>query len=290
MALRKEEKRVYTLFSVPMIIVIGALTIIPLTYMVYISTTSWNLARSWGTTFVGWDNYLYLLKDPNLIQVMLVTLYFVIFCVAGQMALGLGIAILLHANVKTISKTRSFFIFPMVLAPIIVGLIWRIFLNPQLGGLAAFLNLLRLPTVSLLSSARGAVAAIIIASIWEWFPFVMLILLGALESFPEEPFEAAHVDGASSTQVFWHITLPLLKPALLLALSFRVIESMKIFPLIFMMTGGGPGKSTSSIDYYAYLNGFVYLDIGYSSALMLIMLILVSVLCFSLFRSLFVSR
>jgi len=286
---RLEERRTSALFSLPLIVVIGILTIIPLGYMIYVSGTSWNLARPWGTFFVGLDNYRSLLRDVDLLSSFLVTFYFVVFPVAWQMALGFALALLLHADIRIVGKTRPMFIFPMVMAPVLVGLVWKIFLNPQLGGLTAWLNLVRLPPVALLGSARGAVAAIILATIWEWFPFVMLILLGALESFPNEPFEAARVDGASRFQVLRHITIPLLKPALLLALSFRVIESMKVFPLIFIITGGGPGKATSSLDYYAYLNGFVYLDIGYSSAIMVLMLGVVAVLCFSLFRSLFTN-
>jgi len=285
-----EERRTFTAFSLPLIVVIGILTIIPLGYMVYVSCTSWNLARPWGTFFIGLENYRILFQDVDLLSSFLVTFYFIVFPVAGQMGLGLGIALLLHADIRIVGRTRPLFIFPMVIAPVLVGLIWKMFLNPQLGGLTAWLGLLHLPPVALLSTARGAVAAIALASIWEWFPFVMLILLGALESFPEEPFEAARVDGASRVQILRHITLPLLKPALLLALSFRVIESMKVFPLIFIMTGGGPGKASSSLDYYAYLNGFVYLDIGYSSAIMVLMLGVIAVLCFSLFRSLFSSR
>lgn len=286
-----QEERTFRIFTLPFWIVTGSLAVFPFFYMVYISLTNWNLAKPFGTRFVGIENYIRLLEDPDLGHAFMTTLVFIFFPVAGQMVIGLLVAILLHRkDTKFISWVRALFIIPMVLAPVIVGLLWKAFLNPQTGGLAVLLSAFGLPPLSLFNTPTGAITAITVVSIWEWFPFVMLVVLGTLESLPEEPFEAARVDGASSFQIFCYVTLPLLRPALLLVLSFRIIESMRIFPLIFIMTGGGPGKSTSALDYYAYLNAFVYLDVGYASAIIVVTFIFAVLLCLTLFRDLIFAR
>jgi multiple sugar transport system permease protein len=160
-----------------------------------------------------------------------------------------------------------------VMPPVVVALIWKILFTPDISILDWTLGLLGLPQPAWLADPRLALWAIIVADVWEWFPFVMLMLLAALQMLPAEPLEAARLDGASRWQVFRHITLPLLKPAIVVATLFRLIDSVKAFPHIFIMTGGGPGTATEVTNFYAYLQGFSYTYIGYSSAVIVVMLI-----------------
>jgi multiple sugar transport system permease protein len=135
------------------------------------------------------------------------------------------------------------------------------------------LGLLGVPPPAWLADPRLALPAIVIADVWEWFPFTMLMLLAALQMMPDEPLEAARIDGAGSWQVFRHIILPLLRPAIVVTALFRLIESVKAFPLIFVMTGGGPGTVTEATNYYAYLQGFNYSLIGFSAAISVVILV-----------------
>jgi len=146
------------------------------------------------------------------------------------------------------------------------------------------LGLAGLPQPAWLTHPTLALWAIIIADVWEWFPFVLLIMLAALQMMPEEPLEAAAIDGASRWQVFRHVELPLLKPVLVVAGLFRLIDSMKAFPLIFIMTAGGPGVATEPTNYYAYLQGFSYTFIGFSSAITVVMLAVTFVLSLAIIR------
>jgi multiple sugar transport system permease protein len=142
-----------------------------------------------------------------------------------------------------------------------------------------------LPQPAWLVDPSLAIWALIIADVWQWSPFVFLMLLAALQMLPEEPLEAARIDGASSWQIFRHITLPLLRPVLLLAALFRLIDSIKAFPNIFIMTGGGPGTATEATNYYAYLQGFSYTYIGFSSAITVVMLVATFALSWGVIRA-----
>jgi multiple sugar transport system permease protein len=166
----------------------------------------------------------------------------------------------------------------------VVALIWKILFTPDISILDWALGLLRLPQPAWLVDPEFALWAIIIADVWEWFPFVMLMLLAALQMLPDEPLEAARLDGASRWQAFRYITLPLLKPAIVVATLFRLIDSVKAFPHIFIMTGGGPGTATEVTNFYAYLEGFSYTYVGYASAVIVVMLV------FTLLMSLAVLR
>src|SRR5437016_5485335 len=171
------------------------------------------------------------------------------------------------------APVRAILIVPMVLPPVVVALIWKILFTPDISILDWSLGLLGLPQPAWLADPKLALWAVIVADVWEWFPFVMLMLLAALQMLPSDPLEAARLDGASRWQVFRYVTVPLLKPAIVVATLFRLIDSVKAFPHIFIMTGGGPGTTTEVTNFYAYLQGFSYTYVGYSSAIIVVMLL-----------------
>jgi len=260
-------------FLVPAVAVLALVTLLPLLYLFVTSFTPLDLTQPGSLRWAGLANYRQLAIDGRFWGSVWVQAQLSFWTVALQMLVGFAVALLLNGRMRFVELVRATFIIPMVLPPVVVALIWKILFTPDISILDWTLGLLGLPQPAWLADAHFALWAIIIADVWEWFPFVMLMLLAALQMLPNEPLEAARLDGASSWQVFRHITLPLLKPAIVVAALFRLIDSVKAFPHIFIMTGGGPGTATEVTNFYAYLQGFSYTYIGYSSAIIVVMLL-----------------
>jgi multiple sugar transport system permease protein len=265
-------KRFYVAAMIPSLAVLTVVTIIPIVYMFVTSLTPWNLARPDSFRFVGLDNYTEVLADGRFWNSIWVQLRITVFSVSFQLLLGLLLALYLYWNSLPIfAYLRSIFIVPMVIPPVVAALIWRILFTPSVSILDWALKTLNLPHPAWLSDPSLALPAIIIADIWEWTPFCLLLLLAGLQALPEEPMEAARIDGASRWGLFRHILWPLLQPTFAVVVLFRVIDSIRAFPLIYVMTEGGPGFATEATNFYAYREGFTYSDVGYSSAMVVIM-------------------
>lgn len=273
--LMRGRNATYWWFLAPSLVVLGVLSVAPTVLTVLLSLSDLHLARPGSGRLIGLDNYEFMLRDQYFWSSVRVTLVLIALPVTLQMLLGLGMALLLHSGLPLMRATRSIFIAPMVIPPIVAGLMWKVLFLPNLGGLNYLLGLLGLPGPDWLSTDLMAVVAVTLVAVWEDTPFVMLLVLSALESLPSEPFEAAKVDGASAWQRFRHVTLPLIRPVLTIALIFRIIGSLSIFPVIYVLTSGGPGRATEVLNFYAYTHGFRFLDIGYASALSLALLVLV---------------
>jgi len=226
-------------------------------------------------SFVGLSHFVRLFQDEFFWSAMSVTFRFLAFVVLIEFFLGLFLALILSREIKGRSIIRSLFLLPMMLAPVVVGLIWRFILNDEVGILNYFFSLIHLPAQSWLGDVNTALGAIMLVDIWQWTPFMILVLLAGLQSLPDEPFEAARIDGASAWQTFKFITIPLLKPAILIALLFRTIDAYRIFDIIYVMTYGGPKTSTEPLSLYVYRNGFRHYDMGYTAALSLVMLVII---------------
>lgn len=278
------RRRVFVLLLAPALGVLGLVTLGPLLYLIATSFTPLDLTRPESFHFVGLENYADLLRDNRFWNSVAVQFRLSSATVTGQLVMGLGLAMLLNRPMRLREVVRTAFIIPMVLPPIIVAIIWKLLFTPLLTPM----NLLTLPLglqqPSWLTDARLALWTIIVADVWEWLPFTTLVLLAALQMMPEEPLEAARVDGASDWQRFVWIILPLLRPAIIVAGLFRLIDSFKAFPLIFVMTGGGPGVVTEPTNYYSYSQAFNYTFIGYSSAMIVVMLIITMALSGAVIR------
>jgi multiple sugar transport system permease protein len=273
----------------PLAVALLVLTIVPLLFTIGTSFVDLRLTAPDRWRLAALEQYTRLLGDLRWWQAVGRGALYIVVPTSLQMGAGLVLALLLHSHSSLIRATRALFILPMVLPPVVVGVLWKAFLIRGIGGLDYFLERLHLPSPGLLETVNGALIALILTVTWEWTPFVMLLLLAGLESLPEEPFEAARVDGASGWQVLRYVTLPMLRPTILVVLLFRIVESTKIFPVIFTITGGGPGQATENMDFYAYLVGFRYFDLGYAAALLVAILLMFAVVCAPLFRTL-VSR
>jgi multiple sugar transport system permease protein len=270
----RQRTRFFWILLSPALGVLAVVTVVPFLFLFSTSLTPLNLARpaTWWDFSAPLANFWELLSDHRFLNSLGIQVRLSIFTVGFQLLLGLGAALLLNSRLRFVEAIRSLFIIPMVLPPIVVAIMWKVLFTPDISVLNWALGVLGLPQPAWLAHPRLALPAIIIADIWEWFPFTLLMLLAALQMMPSEPLEAARIDGANAWQVFRHVVLPLLRPAILVTVLFRLIESVKAFPLIFVMTGGGPGTVTEVTNYYAFLQGFTYSLIGYSAAISVVVL------------------
>ena len=283
----RRRTRFYWLLLSPALAVLAVVTIAPFLFLLSTSLTPLNLARpaTWWDFSAPLANFAELLDDHRFLDSLGVQLRLSIFTVAFQLLLGLGAALLLNSRLRFLEAVRALFIIPMVLPPIVVAIMWKVLFTPDISVLNWILGVLGLPQPAWLAHPRLALPAIIIADIWEWFPFALLMLLAALQMMPTEPLEAARIDGAGHWQVFRYVVLPLLRPAIVVTILFRLIESVKAFPLIFVMTGGGPGTVTEATNYYAFLQGFNYSLIGYAAAISVVVLASVLVISYVIVRT-----
>jgi len=270
----RRRERVFVVLVSPALIVLALVTLAPFAFLLLTSLTPLNLAKP----ATRWDfhrplaNFVDLPSDGRFLNSLGVQLRLSAFTVLGQLLLGLGAALLLNRRSRVLEAIRALFIIPMVLPPIVVAIIWKVLFTPDISVLNWVLGLAHLPQPAWLAEPRLALPAIVVADVWEWFPFTLLMLLAALQMMPAEPIEAARIDGAGTWQVFRHVVLPLLRPAIVVTVLFRLIESVKAFPLIFIMTGGGPGTVTEATNYYAFLQGFTYSLLGFSAAISVVVL------------------
>ncbi len=269
----RARRLVFVGFVTPAVVVLVLVTVLPLLFLVVTSFTPLDLTNPASKRWAGLTNYRQLAADARFWNSVWVQAQLSFWTVSLQMLIGFAIALLLNGRLRFLELVRTVFIVPMVLPPVVVALIWKILFTPDISILDWSLGLLGLPQPAWLADPKLALWAVIVADVWEWFPFVMLMLLAALQMLPSEPLEAARLDGASRGQVFRYLTVPLLKPVLVVATLFRLIDSVKAFPHIFIMTGGGPGTATEVTNFYAYLQGFSYTYVGYSSAIIVVMLL-----------------
>jgi multiple sugar transport system permease protein len=270
----------------PPFAVLFLLTAVPLVLSLYTALLDWNLADPDGAVFVGLQNFIDLAGDQAFWHAMGLTAYQVVATVSVQLVLGLVIALLLAQNFRGAGFLRSVYLIPMMTTPVVVGLLWRMLYNTDSGAINAALGLVGIPPVDWLGNAALAMPSVIIADVWLSTPFVVVILLAGLRSIPTEVYEAGQVDGASGWRMFWHITLPLLRPMILLALLFRVMDAIRRFDTIYVMTGGGPGNATETLDLFGYFNAFTYLEVGKGAAIATVMLVIIFLVSLPLLRRL----
>ena len=262
------DRNIYIIFNLPTIIVLLALITYPVVYVLYYSFHEYFLMdMDKAPTFVGLGNYLKIWSDDRFINAIGHTFYFSIGSVALQFVLGLGIALLFNKEFKGKTVYRSLFIMPMIAMPAAMSLVWIFMFNPMFGVINYLLMLVGLPPSEWIFAQSTAMPSLILVDVWNWTPFMTLLLLAGLQSLPDEPFEAARIDGASRWQVLVQITLPLLKPHIIVALVLRSIFALKTFDKILVLTEGGPDFATETMNVRIYMEGFQYYHIGYASAL-----------------------
>jgi multiple sugar transport system permease protein len=274
LSISAERRRIQWIFITPLIITLAVMILIPMLSLFVFSFTAVKVGFQ-NFRFTGWNNYKSLLQDAGFLTSLGTTLVLLAGTVFCQMFLGIVFALVIHKTKFLTGFVRLAMMFPMVVSPIIAGIIWRTMIMPSFGGFDLVLASLGLPGFpDMLSSPWTARLLIIMAATWEWTPFVILYILAGLEGMSVSPFESAKIDGANWLQEILYLTLPMLSKIILVVFIFRIIECMKVFPLIFSLTQGGPGISTQDLTYLVYQSGFRYLKLGYASAISMFILVL----------------
>ena len=266
------------LFIWPAVLIVLLVTLFPLVYSLTISFQTMRLVPPTPPRFVGFDNYANLLSELRFWQVLGNTSLIVFVSVVLQYMIGFALALALFANVPGERLFRISFLFPMLMAPVAVALIWRMLLHSTIGPVNEFFTALGFPNLPFLTNTIMAKFSIIMVEVWQWTPFVILLMLAGLQSLPVSIYEAARLDDASPWQQFWGITFPLLLPLSAAVVFIRLIEGFKLIDTVFVLTGGGPGISTETLTLYAYQEGLKKFNLGYTSALSFTFLIAVILL------------
>lgn len=260
-------------YILPAIIILLIVTIYPLIYVFYLSLHR-NMPIFEISKFVGLKNYLFLLKDERFWNALRNTLYFTGLSVAAELLLGLAIAVFLDRPFKGRGMIRAIVLIPWAIPTVVSAKMWEWIYNPDFG----ILNYVFGTNINWLGSPFWAINAAIFMDVWKTTPFAVLLFMAGLQVIPRELYQAAEVDGASSRQVLIHITLPLLKPIILVVLLFRTLDAFRVFDAIYVLTGGGPGNTTETLSIYAYKTLFQTLQFGYGSALSVIVFLCVGII------------
>jgi multiple sugar transport system permease protein len=262
---------------VPGLLFLAVFSIYPSIYSLVISFFRWNLNDPLGKQFAGIHNYRLLLEDPAFWHSVRVTLVYVASVTVLELGIGMGLALLFFRSFPGDRFLRALLILPMVVAPVVVGLLWRYMLNVQFGIVNYVVGVLGFSRVDFLGDPHWALPTLILVDVWQWTPFIFLILLAALQGIPEDILEAARVDGAKPVRIFFEHMLPLLRYPIAVAVALRMIDAFRVYDFIFMTTRGGPIDKTSTLSWQIYDAGFKSFDIGYASAFSWLMLVLVVV-------------
>lgn len=283
---QRERRQAFAWGLAPSLVVLLLITLLPALALFTASLTPLSLTDPAGT-FRFDDplvNYRQLAGDERFTDSVGTQLKLSAASVALQLGVGLGLALLLHGRSKALGAMRTVFLIPMVLPPIVVALIWKIMFTPDVSPLHRALEAIGAPVRSLIANPDTALWAIAFADTWQWFPFTMLMVLAALQMIPEEPLEAARLDGANRWQLLRYIVFPHIRPVLVVCSLFRLIDSFKAFPLIYVLTDGGPGTVTEVSNYYGFIQAFNFSYWGYGSAIAMVILAGVFVLSWGVGR------
>lgn len=262
-------------YIAPSFAVMAVILVYPLGYSLWLSFHRWTLRTfKQGIPFVGLENYRQLFSNPEFWSSLRITFTFVLLAITLEFVLGMALALLLNHDLKAKGLIRSFILLPMMWTNVVIGLTWRLLFNYEFGIINYYLTQLGFGPVEWLSSPKIALWSVILVDVWNTTSFVALMLLAGLQSLPEEPFEAARIDGANSLQTFLYLTLPLLRQTILVALLWRLIDTFRIFDVVYLLTAGGPARATETVSIYIYRYGFQAFNLGFASAASYIMIVI----------------
>jgi multiple sugar transport system permease protein len=270
------DRRQALVYPAPAVAALLLIVVIPIGYNLYLAFTKWTIGLG-NPRFIGIDNFIELFQDDRVLNGLKVMIYFSGLSLTLELVLGLLIALYFHRQFKGSELVQAIYIFPFAATPVAVALIWRIMLNPEIGVMNYLLTRIGLPGSLWVSSAETVIPALVLVDVWKWTPMITLIVLAGLKSLPNDPYEAARIDGANTLQIFWYITLPLIRPVLIAALMLRSLDNLKEFDIIYTITQGGPGIASETLYLYSYKVAFGFFKAGYGSALMVVVFLIVLV-------------
>jgi len=264
------------IFLLPGLLLLVAIIVFPLFFTIRVGFSSWDVIKP-GLDWIGWSNYTRLLADVRFWNSLIRLSVMATSTVIIEYILGFGLALLVWKEIRFGRFFRVLFLIPMMTTPAIMSVIWRTMFHESLGPINDILTTIGLSAVPWLSTGTMAVVSISIVEIWQWTPFMFLLLLAGLLSLPNEPFQAAAVDGAGPFRTFFLVTFPLMAPVSIGALIIRLIEASKIMETVYVLTSGGPGTATETASYYIYIKGLRDFQIGYAASLSVTYLVIMIV-------------
>jgi multiple sugar transport system permease protein len=274
--------RRYWAFAAPAAAIVFVVILFPWIFTLFMSLHDWKVTGA--TPFVGFANYAKMLADDRFQWAIVRTIWFTAATVIAPLLLGVWAAVCFASQFKFRGLARTLFVLPMMATPVAIALVWTMMFHPQLGVLNYLLTSVGLPPSSWVYDSSTVIPTLVMVETWQWTPLVMLIVLGGIASLPQEPYEAAILDGASAWQMFRHITLPLAWPFIMVAAVIRLIDALKTFDTIYVITLGGPGTSSETINILLYQTAFAYYDLGYGSAIVVVFFLLILLISLLLLR------
>ena len=270
------ERLMSWLFVTPALLFLFLTSVYPLLYSLRLSFFSWNMSvPNSQPVFIGLRNYTRLFSEPVFLSSLRTTLIFVVTAVTLEFLLGMALALLVTTRIRGIGIVRTFLLVPLMMTPVVAGVLWRTLYHSTYGAINYFIGLAGISPQTWTGNPDQALAAVITVEIWQQLPVVIFILAAGIQSLPIDFYKAAHVDGASPWQIFREITLPLLRPVILVVLLLRIMDAFRIFDIIYTLTFGGPGRVTEVLSILIYKNGLQFFQIGKASAMSWLFLIFI---------------
>lgn len=286
-----QSNRLGWIFLAPTLIILFFFGVLPFFYVVFVSFHQWNpFAADPTMIFNGADNFRQLVFDAGFLASLGVSLLFVFFAVVTEIIIGYLLAQAFLTDFPGKAIFRTIHTLPLIIAPIIVGSIWKLMTTPSIGIIPHLLETTVGYDLNIGQSAVAAFGVVVIMDIWHWTPLVTLTLIAALVSLPPDPFEQAQIDGAGKRQIFWHITLPMIAPAIMATVFIRLMDALRIVDEVLMLTGGGPGSATRFVGVHIFKEVFPRTNYGYGSAISVIVLYLTIVICWLLYTGMLTPR
>jgi multiple sugar transport system permease protein len=273
------------LYVGPAVLVMAAACLYPVLSAFQLAFYDWSMGTPWSSaTWVGWDRFASVLVNPLVWSSLRTTLLFAALCVTAEMVLGIALALALERPVRGMAFFRTLFILPMMIAPIAVGLVWRYMFDAQFGLINALLLKMGLPAMTWLADPTLAFAAIVIADIWQWTPFVFIMMIAALAGIDGAVIEASRIDGARWWQMTFLVKLPMIMHVIAITLMMRLIDAFRVLEVVYVLTFGGPGDSTEILSLHIYKTAFVGQQLGMAAAISVLLLVVVVALSWGALR------
>jgi multiple sugar transport system permease protein len=269
------DRNLKWLFTLPAVLFVLVMMVFPIVYTFRLSFFEWSMSSVTPPKWVFLDNYIALFKDVRFVHAIGRTFYFTVAALTIETILGVAIALLFHREFIGKNIIKTLFLLPMVATPVAMGLVWLLMLEPTIGLANQVLALFNIPPQEWLASPAQVIPSLILIDVWEWTPMISLIVVAGLSAMPKEPYEAAVVDGASQWQNIWHVTLPLVRPTIMVAVMLRLIDALKTFDIIYATTQGGPGFASETLNIYGYVLGFQYFRLGAASSMLMMFFALI---------------
>jgi multiple sugar transport system permease protein len=269
------DRNIKWIYTMPAVSFVLIMMVFPIIYTLRISFYEWSMSATTPPKWVGISNYSALFADGRFWHAVGSTFYFTFAALILETVLAVAIALLLYRDFKGKNIVKTLFLLPMVATPVAMGLVWMLIYEPTIGIANKLLKSLGLDPLLWLASPSQVIPSLVIVDVWEWTPMIALIVMAGLSTLPSDPYEAADVDGATMWQKFTYITLPLLRPTIVVAVMLRLIDVLKTFDIIYATTQGGPNLASETLNVYGYVLGFQYFKLGMASSLLVIFFALV---------------